>query len=481
MRIKLIAAVTAISIIAGITANFPANADNVTLSYAPYVQNMMNITVKDTNDNFIEDAQLELIDPNGKDCYKFTVNTDSGSKFNGTEVEIVPFDDNKNLIKVDTDILKGFIPAENDSVKVTYTSSHLKDGCSEEFTIYHCDQTIPSVLTVPSGTISIYADDAVASKKANGYITVDDVKYYFKDSTEAENNIIHYPISGVADKTMFGVEYPGVGSSAGSNSIEPMKYETEYVKYRIHISELSERFNVDGTYTLPADVNGSGSPITFDLQNDDYANYSAFMIKSGAVINAVLPDSNGYIEFYVEKASRRYDLNICTSYSYKTDHNTTSKTSRYYGKTLYYADITTVTVTAPDFPETGTSFMHVPAGEYTLKFSQLPVKYKDPGEIKIKIADVGIIQDIKIILEKSYTLGDVNENGQIDISDATLSLREYALETAMLDSELTPTQKLAADVNEDGVIDMSDVTKILKYYAYTLAAIEVDPETIFKQ
>lgn len=117
----------------------------------------------------------------------------------------------------------------------------------------------------------------------------------------------------------------------------------------------------------------------------------------------------------------------------------------------------------------------------TEDFTDIPAKYKAPGEIKANIVNINGIQTIEINLERSYTLGDVNENGQIDINDATLPLRAYALETAKLDSELTPTQKLAADVNEDGIIDMSDATKILKYYAYTLAAIEVEPDTIFNQ
>lgn len=871
MKKKITAALTAISIIAGITANFPASAEDVTLSCASYIQNMVNIEVTDKNGTPIEGAKLKLMDSNSICRVKFTGNTDSGYSMNDSSIKIVPYDDSETLIKTDTDILKEAIPAGHDIVHVTrdqYIASnypiYLTDGETEDFTVHHCNKNVSSILTISPGTISIYADDAVASKKAEGYLTLNDRKYYFKDSTNASNNIISYPISEITTQSTFGVEYPNVSGSGGSTSIYPSEDETEYVKCRIHVSDLSERFNADGTYTLPADVNDSGSPITFDLKKDNSSNYTAFIITSGSLANAVLPDSNGYIEFYVEKISRKYEFKLCAAYSFE-DNEYIHSTSRNDAGTFYYADTTNVTVTAPDFPETGTSLMYVPAGsytieaeslpdeyslsepmsinitdsesiqnfkivlddyeippeptvpsdgiivypkdnivdvvvcdydgnlvtdaeikinggsvndtfdsggthytygntspikwfakdaaenemymyipfdsfkessglqnvfamqidgndrtyyssasismqpgqtekitmytresedetslmsigkgniglyidpkweqnseytgymlindepiyinpadgsgsygsvslydigeytssslfglcepntvpasgspfsspsisdetteyvlrrmklseisdkfnadgtithndyvidprknknsatsiifitsgamvnavipdengyveffveknklyfylncryshyiingqssgaitargvaaekhtdyytatklphtgallttvpagEYTLTFTDLPAKYKDPGEIKAKIVDINGIQTIEINLEKSYNLGDVNENGQIDISDATLALREYALETAMLDLELTPTQRLAADVNEDGIIDISDATKILKYYAYTLAAIEVDPETIFKQ
>ncbi len=71
---------------------------------------------------------------------------------------------------------------------------------------------------------------------------------------------------------------------------------------------------------------------------------------------------------------------------------------------------------------------------------------------------------------KSET-GDVNGDGTIDTSDATLALSAFASAAAGLSSELTEAQKSAADVNHDGTIDTSDATAILTYFAKKAAGL----------
>jgi hypothetical protein len=60
----------------------------------------------------------------------------------------------------------------------------------------------------------------------------------------------------------------------------------------------------------------------------------------------------------------------------------------------------------------------------------------------------------------SYTIGDVNEDGKVDVSDVT-EIQKYIASM----TELTDNQLLAADVNADGKIDITDATKIQKYLA----------------
>lgn len=64
-----------------------------------------------------------------------------------------------------------------------------------------------------------------------------------------------------------------------------------------------------------------------------------------------------------------------------------------------------------------------------------------------------------------HELGDVDGNGMIDSSDASLVLVEYSLLQTGKESSLTPEQKKSADTNKDGSIDSSDASKILTYYA----------------
>lgn len=58
----------------------------------------------------------------------------------------------------------------------------------------------------------------------------------------------------------------------------------------------------------------------------------------------------------------------------------------------------------------------------------------------------------------SYKLGDVNEDGKINSSDALL-----ILQSAVGKITLSATQTLAADVNKDGKINSSDALKVLQY------------------
>lgn len=63
-------------------------------------------------------------------------------------------------------------------------------------------------------------------------------------------------------------------------------------------------------------------------------------------------------------------------------------------------------------------------------------------------------------------LGDVNNDGQINASDASSVLSYYAMISTNKDGGYTEEQKLAADVNNDSQINAVDASCILSYYAY---------------
>ncbi len=64
-------------------------------------------------------------------------------------------------------------------------------------------------------------------------------------------------------------------------------------------------------------------------------------------------------------------------------------------------------------------------------------------------------------------LGDVDEDGSADSTDASLVLAEYALISTGHGGEFTERQVKIADVNYDGSIDSSDASDILSFYAFT--------------
>ncbi len=76
-------------------------------------------------------------------------------------------------------------------------------------------------------------------------------------------------------------------------------------------------------------------------------------------------------------------------------------------------------------------------------------------------------------------IGDIDQNGTIDIDDATNALSIYARTAAGLSVDsYTEQQRINADVNNDSIIDLSDATAILMYYAQNAAGLQPTWDTV---
>ena len=69
--------------------------------------------------------------------------------------------------------------------------------------------------------------------------------------------------------------------------------------------------------------------------------------------------------------------------------------------------------------------------------------------------------------DQRYTLGDVNEDGKIDIRDVA-----EVLNYVVKNKSLTGNTFLAADVEKDGEIDIRDAAKILNYIVKNISSLE---------
>ena len=69
-----------------------------------------------------------------------------------------------------------------------------------------------------------------------------------------------------------------------------------------------------------------------------------------------------------------------------------------------------------------------------------------------------------------YTLGDINDDGRINAGDATLALQIAAL----IKTDATDVQKVAADVNGDGRINAGDAALILQRAANLIAKFPIE-------
>lgn len=66
----------------------------------------------------------------------------------------------------------------------------------------------------------------------------------------------------------------------------------------------------------------------------------------------------------------------------------------------------------------------------------------------------------------SVALGDVDNDGAVNASDASMVLAEYAIIATGGTAKFSEEQFIASDVNTDGATDASDASSILGYYAY---------------
>lgn len=106
------------------------------------------------------------------------------------------------------------------------------------------------------------------------------------------------------------------------------------------------------------------------------------------------------------------------------------------------------------------------AGGGTVQFTVFPYQL-EAGEYNVYLSgtnvDYGRVASFKVAEsweEAPYTLGDVNQDGNIDVVDGSLVLRFSANLT-----ELTEQQYRAADVNANDVVDVIDASLILRYAA----------------
>ena len=76
-------------------------------------------------------------------------------------------------------------------------------------------------------------------------------------------------------------------------------------------------------------------------------------------------------------------------------------------------------------------------------------------------------EDQPIVTQPDGLLGDVNLNGIVDATDASMALEYYSLKSVGENPSFTPQQKYNADIDENEIIDAIDASSILSYYTYS--------------
>ncbi len=346
----------------------------------------------------------------------------------------------------------------------------INGGLPYKVQLYSYDPTQATALTVPANQFAIYVDPKWAKRTAGAYMTTPSMDRY----------INYTPFTGIlADAftlkpgttslikafdpnyyAKIGMTFSdGSGSSTSAHEVKVSSAATEYVLCRLPLQQLCPYFREDGNFVR--------DNLLYDLRQDTQYTSALLTIQSGAVINAVIPDDNGYVEFYVDKATREYTLDFCYDFNdVPTDHGTHISGGSGFGYSGIAANLTEHFLEALQPPLDEIVLTQVPAGTYTLVYDDIPKGYTAPKTTSLTVTNSKEVQYLQLVLENAPLLGDVNLDKQINAADASLILVAAADLGAKGVSGLTADQEIAADVNKDGAFNAVDASLILQYAAY---------------
>lgn len=344
-------------------------------------------------------------------------------------------------------------------------------GETRDITIYTKDDSEPTLITLSPLTTGIYVDEKWRNDLFTSYLIKDDIDtgevvYFAPDGDDSVyGNVTYQSIdSGIYLGVCPKGTVPDTDTYYPHTSVYPYErgLTTEYILKKVHISELYDFvlspeeescFMNDGTFVC--------DDYLFNPRENDADAYMSIMIVSGGMISNVIPDEEGFVEFYLEKGDREYDMYI----SAISTASNAELSFKAHSKGIC-ADSLTFSYQSAKLPDIGAVYTNLPAGEYTLTISDLPEEYRVPEDMTVTVDSKAGVQLLEITLENKCTTGDIDQDDDIDLDDALLALTHYAAVGSDMDSPLNAAQQVLADTNMDGRIDLNDALNIVSYYAH---------------
>lgn len=466
-----------------------------TMTVAP--DNITNVRIADSSGNIIDGVKATLKNSSGTAVAEFTeyAQTPTSSYFTALNGSGITSDNYS--VNIWNELSQVMSPSTIYSVRKNsseYTVNDIitaGDAYSEIYTVGHFDHTKAMDYGVPMAAYAIYIDDDWASKTGRGfYNTTEDTannKFFDTAYGMVQPLLGRTQLALVLDPNFtFDIFRLGVSSEVDTSNDGyqlhryPQIYDTakEYIKYSVNLYELFPECNMyydfGCKYSNGAFVDDENT--VFDPKTDiggTNQTSCVLTVVSGSVLSAPIPDSEGNIEFYLEKSSREYSIEL-NGMSVKRTVNSDFSTSYSYGWRSDYVDlvaedVSSVTVNGVDLPDTGTNLLNLTDASYTIELSNIPEQYEAVEEYTFDVSQSQEVQYLTITLEESVKamLGDLNNDGKITVSDAANTLSAYAQRQTTGDYGLTDESFTAADVNKDGAVTAIDASLILGYYAYT--------------
>ena len=336
----------------------------------------------------------------------------------------------------------GLLPDSDTMEGVVITTS---DGVS--YAMLHVDN-----LWLRTGEIAFAVED--------GYVvhSVNTLKYKsFEDTIGKTITEVRYIVRGGSDVSFTTESYlPVLHEGTAAAESVPVTSGT----FAVTLTDLPEDYAVTAaaadlntTYSAgvltydPAGVQPGSYAVEITDESGVYASISTSVILTTDELPVVF-DSETNVIVAAEGTDETAFANYLSKMSMATVNGTSytlsgRKSTKIFDTATGAMDLTVTSGDALVFGETGTYEITVSATGYT----------------------TDLVFSVDVTVAES-TAGDVDMDGDVDVSDATETLTIYAKTAASLSvDQYTEEQLRIADVDEDGDIDISDATAILTYYA----------------
>ncbi len=435
--------------------------------------NMVFLDVTDPAGNSVEGVKVTLSDSSGTEIggiindntfFKPSYSTIDGTQIGTPYQYPVPWETFASHVAPETlHVMHSSMDETMQSITVHDPGSQmwLENHQFSFLDLYSYDASQPTALNVPANHYAVYADAKWANRTAAASVKINNLVITLKKSSASPAS--NKAAVGFGKVGLFAQTAPITSALAGwdgsRGSTNPPMLSgsaTEYVLCRMPLYQLCPEFREDGTY--------SDSMGVYDLRKDTKYISCLLVIQSGAVLNLVIPDSNGYVEFYLEKKSREYALDFTAEFDCDEEgvyHQAACYDSGYAMVPKKYV------IESVFIPDDEVILTQVPAGTYTLTYENIPKGYAAPKTTTLTVTNSKEVQYLQLMLEHAAALGDVNSDKLINAADAAMLLQAASAVGSGGASGLTVDQETAADVNADGAFDALDAALILQYAAYT--------------
>lgn len=352
-------------------------------------ENMLNVQVTDKEGNPVNDINASLKNAEGITAASWktgsnNVEVSEEYEITGGKSFILPLSKIPELVNLQGRLQEVW-EYVGDISNYIYDDIEFNSGEAKTFGLDYF-QDSPTELTVEDNTFAIVVDPSFSERIHDGWFKVEGSSNIYNMKACAGSIVRIHVDSKYDSRIQFGC-VSGAGTFINKESVS--NESDKYIKKRVRLSDLSRRFNKDGTMN---DVINPGTVHNFRTDTNDSS--AVVCVTSGSVVNIVAPDEDGYVEIYLESNYRKFHI----SYVY---WNQSGHGGSGIGLTQMF-DYKQCTLKAVDFPEEGTTLSNIPIGNYTLELSDIPLQYKQPEVQNITIEESEDVQYIKVILEDKH-------------------------------------------------------------------------------